>query len=322
MFMRLKQRRRVVFGVIAALVVAALLQATNTNPAVSQTLSLTAYEVPDDPGTDPDAAVWDRVASVKVPLTAQAGTYPAGGSVQTVRAQAVHHNGRIFIRVNWPDATLDDSTTRAEDFSDAVALEFPASGTSTVPSICMGQADAAVNIWHWRADSNAGLQDPNKVYVNSLVDGYPYTDNLFYTAREAGNPFANPELSPVQSLHSRAFGELTALNVQDVQGFGKHTADGWAVVFSRDFETLNAGHAAFAASTRMDMAFAVWDGDKEERNGRKSVSQFVTLGIAAAPAFDDEGSSTGILALAGVLVLGVTAIGAGLAAYGYREGRR
>ena len=149
-----------------------------------------------------------------------------------------------------------------------------------------------------------------------------YTDSLFYTARESGNPFANPELSPVQSLHSRAFGELTALNVQDVAGFGKHTSDGWAVVFSRDFETANAGHAAFAASTRMDMAFAVWDGDQDERNGRKSVSQFVTLGIGAAPAFEDGGSNAGVLALAGVLVLGVTAIGVGLAAYGYREGRR
>ena len=321
MFGTLRKKRRAFMGLTAALVVGALLQVTNTNPAVSQTQHVTAYEAPEDPGLDPDSAVWDHIGSIQIPLTAQAGAYSAGGSVQTVRVEAVHYGGRLYVRVAWDDPTTDASSTKVEDFSDAVALEFPASGVSTVPSICMGQADAAVNIWHWRADSDAGLKNPTDVYASALVDGYPYEDKLFFTAREAGNPFANPALGAVQTLSARAFGELSSLANQDVQGSGKHDGTGWAVVFVREFETANPGHAAFAASTRTDMALAVWDGSKDERNGMKAVSQFVTLNIGAAPAYEEGGFNRTAVLFAVGLFAGVAAIGVGLATYGYREGR-
>ncbi|MGE0600517.1 MAG: ethylbenzene dehydrogenase-related protein [Dehalococcoidia bacterium] len=311
--------RRVALGIVAALIIGGALQVTNTNPAVSQSQFLNAYESPDDPGLEPDAAVWSKVAGIRVPLSAQAGTYPAGGSVQEVKLQAVHHNDRLFVRVEWVDATQDDATVRVQDFSDAVALEFPAGGKSSVPSICMGQADAAVNIWHWRADSNAGVQDPADFYTSASVDGYPFKSDLFYTARAAGNPFANPEVGAVQSLSARAFGQLAALDVQDVNGFGVHEGDHWAVVFSRDFNTANTGHAAFAASTTTDMAVAVWDGSKGERNGQKAISQFVRLNIGAAPAFESGGTNTTAILIAVGLFIGVTGVGVGFAAYGYRE---
>ena len=319
MLHRLANHRRAVVVLVAALAVGGLLQLTNTNPAVSQSQYINAYEVSESPGMDPDAGVWSKIGSVSIPLTAQAGQYIAGGSVTAVKAQAVHHEGRLYVRVSWSDSTKDEATLRAQDFSDAVALEFPASGETAVPAICMGQADAAVNIWHWRADSNAGLKDPNQVYTSAQIDGYPYTNSLFYTAREAENPFANPDLGAVQSLYSRAFGELTTLANQDVQGMGKHTADGWSVVFARDFASINPGHASFAASTTVDMAFAVWDGDKDERNGRKAVSQLVTMNIGAADAFEDGGSNLSIMLIAGALLLVVAGLGAGLAVYGYRE---
>ncbi|MBK6560849.1 ethylbenzene dehydrogenase-related protein [Candidatus Amarobacter glycogenicus] len=289
MLHRLANHRRAVVVLVAALAVGGLLQLTNTNPAVSQSQYINAYEVSKPAWTPMPGSGENRQR--QHPLTAQAGQYIAGGSVTAVKAQAVHPMKAGFTSASWSDSTKDEATLRAQDFSDAVALEFPASGETAVPAICMGQADAAVNIWHWRADSNAGLKDPNQVYTSAQIDGYPYTDSLFYTAREAGNPFANPDLGAVQSLYSRAFGELTTLANQDVQGMGKHTADGWSVVFARDFASINPGHASFAASTTVDMAFAVWDGDKDERNGRKAVSQLVTMNIGAADAFEDGGSN-------------------------------
>jgi len=314
----LNWRSLVVLG--AALALGAVLQFTDTNPAVSQVLTLNAYASPEDPGLDPSSSVWGRVSGVNVPLTAQTGAYAAGGgSVQTVNVKAVHYNGKMFFRVAWSDGTADESTTRVEDFADAVAIEFPAKSASTVPSICMGQADAGVNIWHWRADSNAGLKNPVEVYQNSSVDGYPSLETLFFTAREAGNPFANPDLGPVQSLISRTFGELTAAATQDVSGFGARTNDGWAVVFSRPFESANASYAEFGPSTKTDMALAVWDGSHDERNGRKSVSQFVSLRVGDAPAFEGGEDHTWTIIGAAVLLFGVTAIGGGLVLYGYRE---
>lgn len=315
----IRRHRKLTAGLAAAFAVAALLQATNTNPAVSQTLSLTAYEAPDDPGIDPEAAIWKDATGVNIPLTAQAGSYVAGGSVQTVRAQALHYNSQLYIRVSWPDSTDDSNTTKVENFADAVALEFPQSATAAVPSICMGQADSAVNIWQWRADSNAGVKDPNVYYANALVDTYPYTDDTFYTARAANNPFAHTERGPVQSLYSKAFGELQTLDFQEVQGQGKRTADGWAVVFQRTFDTGRPGHALFAASTQMDMAFAVWDGSQDERNGKKAVSQFVTLGISGAPVATGGGDNTRTILFAVGLGVGLVIIGGGLAVYGYRE---
>ncbi len=321
MLSRLWQHRKVLIGLAAALAAGAVLQFTNTNPAVSQTLALSAAEVQDDPGIDPDSQVWNSVASVNLPLTAQTGTYISGGSVTTIRTQVVHHTGRLYIRVTWPDTTEDDTSTRAEDFADAVAIEFPASGTATIPAICMGQADSAVNIWHWRADSNAGLRDPKDVYRNTLVDGYPSTENLFYTAREAGNPFANPDQGAVQSLYSVAFGELTTLNFQDVTGFGRHTADGWTVVFTREFDTTHPGHAVFGTGKKLDMAFAIWDGNNDERNGRKAVSQLVTLNIAGGPAAKDTGGAIDNLAVAIGLLFAVSVLAVAGAGWAYRYDR-
>ena len=315
-------QKRSLAGLAGALAFGALLQFTDTNPAVSQTLTLHALESPEDPGLDASSPVWSRISGVNVPLTAQAATYPTGGgTVQTVNLRAVHYGERMYFRVSWADGTADESTTKVEDFADAVALEFPAKAAATVPSICMGQADAGVNIWHWRADSNAGLKDPVDVYANTSVDGYPFMDSLFYTAREAGNPFANPDLGPVQSLISRTFGELTAAGTQDVSGLGQRTADGWAVVFSRPFTSASTAYAEFAPSTQTDMAVAVWDGANDERNGRKSVSQFITLKVGGAPAYESESSNTLLILGAAGLLAGVTALGAGFAIYGYREGK-
>jgi complex iron-sulfur molybdoenzyme family reductase subunit gamma len=323
MVLELVKRRRIVLGVVAVLALAGVLQFTNTNPAVSQTLYLTAYESHSDPGLDPSAGAWNDAAAVRVPLTAQRGSYAAGGgSVQTVSAKALHYNDTLYLRVEWKDATQDAATTKVEDFSDAVALEFPAKTASTVPSVCMGQADAGVNIWHWRADSDAGLRDPVEIYAGASIDMYPSTDTLFYTAREAGNPYANPDLGAVQTLVSRAFGELTTSTVQDVQGKGAWANDTWAVVFARPYTSEGPEHAGFGAGSRTDVAFAVWDGSQDERNGMKSASQFITLSIAGAKVPGGGGFSSTAAILAALMLVGFTGLGIGLGVYGYREGKR
>ncbi|MBA4181651.1 MAG: hypothetical protein C0506_13765 [Anaerolinea sp.] len=306
----------VTLGVLAA---AGLLQFADANPAVSQTLFVTAYEAPDDPGLDPTSGVWKDAPAVRVPLSAQLGSYAAGGgSVATVSAQALHYKEKLYLRVQWADPTVDENTTKVEDFSDAVALEFPARSASSVPAICMGQADAGVNIWHWRADSQKGLTDPVNIYVGALVDQDVKKDTLFYTARDAGNPFANPELGPVQTLISRTFGTLSPANVQDVAGKGVRAGDGWAVVFSRAYRGSDFDQAAFAAGTKTDMAVAVWNGSEDDRNGRKSVSQFVTLQIAATEVPGGGGNGM-VFGLAVLSLLGLSAIGVGLAVYGMKE---
>lgn len=303
---------------LGVLVAAGLLQFADANPAVSQTLFVTAYEAGEDPGLDPTDGIWKSAPVVRVPLSAQLGSYAAGGgSIATVGAQALHYNSKLYLRVQWADPTVDESTTKVEDFSDAVALEFPARSASSVPAICMGQANAGVNIWHWRADSQKGLTDPVNIYVGALVDQDVKKDTLFYTARDAGNPFANPELGPVQTLISRTFGTLSPANVQDVAGKGARVGDGWAVVFTRAYGGTDFDQAEFSAGMTTDMAIAVWNGSEDDRNGRKAVSQFVTLKISGAVA--EEGGHGLVVALAVISLVGLTALGIGLAAYGMKE---
>lgn len=276
----LSGRGRKVAGAGAILLLAGFLQFAGVNPAASQSPELTAFAADADPGLDPTSDAWDNARAIEIPLTAQAGMYFAGGSVRTVSARALHYNGRLFVRTEWTDKTADEDSTRVQDFSDAVAVEFPAKSATSVPSICMGQADGGVNIWQWRADSEKGINAPAEVYTNALVDGYPSDDAAFYTARAAGNPIAAGEIGPVQTLVARLFGTLSPAAAQDVQGKGVHKDNKWAVVFSRDFEAADAEQAIFAVDSATDIAFAVWDGSNDERNGRKSVSGFVKLAVS------------------------------------------
>lgn len=315
---RLATRRRMTVGFIALAMLAALvLQMANVNPAVSQTAMLTAYQADRDPGLDPDSSVWKQSVRAQVPLTAQGASYAAGGgSIAMVTARALHYNGTLYMKVEWDDTTMDDSTGRVEDFADAVALEFPAQSAATVPAVCMGQADAGVNIWQWRADYQAGVPDILVSHPNALVDDYPSDEDVFFTARAAGNPMSQP--GAVQDLVSRAFRTIDAAPSQEVQGHGVHRDGKWSVVFARAFEGVDQSRASFTTSTRTDMAFAVWDGSKDERNGQKSVSTFVRLSISGA-AFPDSDRSNAPLWWALGLLLGITALAVGIGWYGYKE---
>ena len=319
---RALSRPRILAVTIAVLVAAAALQFFGANPAASQTISLQAYESPADPGLDPTSSVWDGAIPVQVPLSAQGASYPTGGgSIPTISAKALHFKSKLYLRVEWADATKDESTTRVQDFADSVAIEFPAqSSKAAVPALCMGQADAGVNIWQWRADSQAGLKDPVQVYAGASIDtGWTKADSLFFTARAAGNPFAQPDRGPVQTLVSRAFGTLTPSADQDVAGEGVYTDGKWAVVFVRQYAGKNPEQATFADSTETDMAFAVWNGSEGDRNGRKSVSTFVILSVANAALPGSKTTNTTAIVWAGVLLVGILGIGVGLAAIGYKQ---
>lgn len=308
--------------VTAVVAVAAAIQWANVQPAETQNLTLFAYAVEKDPGLDPTNGVWDRAQPVQVPLTGQAATYAAGGgSVPVLTARALHNNGTLYLRLEWDDATEDVSSYRPEEFADAAAIEFPAQAATTIPSFCMGQPSAGVNIWHWRADSEQVLALPPEQYPSAVVDWYPSTEDLFFTARAAGNPYAL-NLSPVQELVAQAFGTLTPAAEQLVQGHGVYANGKWLVVFARPFDTADPELAKFAAGTKTDVAFAVWDGAKGERDGMKSVSQFITLSISGAslPGGGPERWPWVVAALA--LFIGLTAVGLALGWYGYRDARR
>ncbi|MGZ5298409.1 MAG: ethylbenzene dehydrogenase-related protein [Actinomycetota bacterium] len=273
------QGRRI--GVLALMVLAALaLRVANANPAQSQSTTLQAWRVDRDPTLSPSADVWSDILPISVPLTAQQGVYPlGGGSVATVQVKAIHHEDRLYLRVEWADRSHDVSTNHVTSFADAVAVEFPSVAASTVPAVCMGQADGGVNIWQWRADRQANLSASSSG-DRPVVDYYPSRDDLWFPAREAGNPYASVAGNPVQTLAAQSFGTIGPTPEQPVVGQASYEGGHWSVVFSRAFASPGADQPAFAVNEETDIAFAVWDGNNGDRDGQKQVSQFVRMSFS------------------------------------------
>src|SRR3990170_2330051 len=272
--------------------------------ASSQGLTVVAPYVEQDlPIGDPDSPLWQQSTALDIPLSAQNVTLPKilETSVRTVSARALHDGSRIALLVEWADGTKNDTTVRAEDFRDAMAVQFPlAEGP---PFFCMGQAGGNVNIWHWKADWEAELTaraDVDSVYPNMYVDQYPftsadepvsaspadYTDPNYLPAMASGNLLAAPtRASSVEDLVAGGFGTLTAepLAGQNVDGFGEWSGGTWRVIFSRDLRSAETEDVKFTAGKLYSVAFAAWDGANGERNGQKSTSQWVSLQLAPPP---------------------------------------
>jgi complex iron-sulfur molybdoenzyme family reductase subunit gamma len=295
-------------GAFALMVLAAVaLRMADANPARSQATTLRAWRVDGANSLNPVADVWSDIPPIAVPLTAQQGVYPTGGgSVPALQAKAIHIGDRLFVRLEWVDDSQDITTNHIVDFSDAVAVEFPSKAASTVPAVCMGQADAGVNIWQWRADRQPDLSGSGPG-DQPVVDYYPSEGDLWFPAKQAGNPYAANAGNPVQNLVARSFGTIGPADTQPVTGHAIYEDGSWSVVFSRSFVSPGADQPAFAADQRTDVAFAVWNGRNSDRNGQKQVSQFVRMVFARTgpPSQDFAWLPT---ALAFVLVIWILAL--------------
>jgi DMSO reductase family type II enzyme heme b subunit len=84
--------------------------------------------------------------------------------------------------------------------------------------------------------------------------------------------------SAVSDLLALKVTTTTAKATQNVQGRGVWDNGTWHVVFKRALQATNAKEdVAFGHGARKLMAFAVWAGDKGDRGGRKSISDWVQL---------------------------------------------
>ena len=267
---------------------AAALTATGTRLAASQGTVITAMHTDRAiPVKDPWSDFWNDVPKVDVALSAQQITPPMGGHRWTLTARAVQDGQKLYIELEWPDSTADRSVGAQQLFTDAAAVQFPSVASQQVPAFCMGDPTASVNIWQWRAawqaDVNRGFQGGVKhEFPNTEVDWYPFhKDPVFYPGRYVDNPFsATRRTSPVDNLVAGGFGTLTPDPTPVVQGWGAWRDGRWRVVFARPLHVGREGNVELASDDRTDVAFAVWDGSAQERDGMKSVGNFVALDLS------------------------------------------
>jgi complex iron-sulfur molybdoenzyme family reductase subunit gamma len=313
---RLLKRGPLTVAGLAGMAVAAavVFNALDIQLAASQTATLQSYPALEAPGMDPMAAAWDDAAPLQVPVTSSVAGIAPGAPSATLRA--INTQDRVFIRLDWEDESRNDRLTTLTDFTDSAALEFPAAGGVSTPSICMGQADSAVNIWHWKAVLQGdGLAAWDVTHPRDSVDANPFDDTgepeLAFPARFVGNPVSGATGRAVLDLTAQAFGTLSPTTSQLVNGNGVWQDGRWYVVFERELSVSAPDEVALKGGGLTDMAVAIWDGSQGDRDGQKAVSQFVKLSIPSkmtAPGGVSGGDLFLMLGVPGLMVIAAGAV--------------
>jgi mono/diheme cytochrome c family protein len=225
---------------------------------------------------DPADPSWEGMDPTRITLNP---LWPEKDTIYAVAVRAVHDGKRLALLCTWKDPAADGAPVRVQDFQDAVALQFSMSGNS--PFLGMGDASNPVNIWQWKAgwqqEADGHRQDMVEQYPSMHVDTYFRTS--YRTAADAGNEIAILHRSPVEDATARGFGTLKSqpASGQNVSGKGIWRDGSWSVIFLRDLKSKEADDVKLAVGKPVPVAFAVWDGQNRDRNGRKVVSNWHKL---------------------------------------------
>jgi DMSO reductase family type II enzyme heme b subunit len=213
-------------------------------------------------------------------------------TTREVQVRAISDGSRVAFRIDWVDPTRDDRPGPAR-FSDAVAVQLPSRIETNVPAPQMGEAGRPVEISYWRASWQAvadGRGDTIRdLYPTASVDHYPFEAAAldkdakakaemalrYAPARALGNTMAGPRTNPVQDLLAEGPGSLSPAGETRSTGKGERTTTGWSVTIVRPLP------AGLTPTVRSQVAFAVWEGSKDEAGARKMRTGWIPLALRA-----------------------------------------
>jgi DMSO reductase family type II enzyme heme b subunit len=244
-------------------------QKAPTPPVTSVVLTTTA-NLP----ADPNDAAWQAVPEYAAKLIPQDLVEPRQlkPSTTEVRVRALQNGTDVALRLEWNDSTQNNTPGPAK-FSDGCAVQFPAKADPSVPAPQMGEPGKPVEITFWTANWQAivdGRPDEiNALYPNASIDGYPFKATTlakdaqqevatrYNPARALGNHRGGPRTVPVEDYIAEGPGTISPNKAAASKGNGKRTANGWAVVITRQLPESR------------QVAFAVWEGAQDEVGARK-----------------------------------------------------
>lgn len=227
---------------------------------------------------DPMDAYWESIDPVRVPLNP---LWPEPNQVYAVAVSAVTDGRKLAVLLQWRDELPQNAAIRVQDFQDAAALQF--SLTGRYGFLGMGDKDNPVNLWQWKAgwqmEANGDISEMRDTYQAMHVDTWFQPDRRFSTATSAGNVLSQPHKSPIEDANARGFGSFTSqpMSQQNVSGKGLWNAGFWNVLFIRNLKSKDADDVKFVAGKPVPVAFAIWNGEQRDRNGRKMVSNWYQL---------------------------------------------
>jgi hypothetical protein len=235
--------------------------------------------------SSPNDTAWTEIPETTYTLQAQIITAPVGGgSVAKVSVRATHDGEQVAFRLQWSDPSADRGVG-VNTFRDAAAIGFPVGRPEVTPSPFMGDDEHPVVIWQWAADFDADAEGKSR-----FGERYPHSEgvwifpqDLSVRSKVRGWRGADPVIEYV----ARGFGTLTPRIEASVEGSSSYEQGLWSVVLRRNLVTATPEDPAFVPGETTSLILAIWDGAKEEVNGRKSVT------YAWIPAdFDGIGSTT------------------------------
>lgn len=251
-------------------------------PAVMEEKAASALEVPFidekiDLAGGISAQIWEKLPAEKVELMYQVMVlpWPQKGLISPITVKAFHNKKDIYFYISWTDAT-EDYILAGNRFSDACAIMFPL-GEKTGPkssTLLMGFMGKAA-IWHWKASMD------REFWLKDVPEDKAYAD-FYYPFEEEETLTVSKDIpqSAVRDLLSIRIGTITPKEQQRVGGKGVWNSGAWEVVMRRSLDRADAElDAAFPAGKKQYCAFAVWNGSKGDRGGKKSISDWVELRI-------------------------------------------
>ena len=221
------------------------------------------------PTVSADAA-WASAPRAELDLMGQIIIPPhGGGSVGKLSVRGLHNGQWLALHLEWADATVNRQVG-VNRFRDAVAVAFPMRQSDPLPSPFMGDEHNPVDVWQWTADFDANAKGGGE-----FAESYPHTDGVWYFPHDYDvqrRVTAWRGSTPVIDYVAHGFGSLARKSTQNVRGLGRHQKGRWQVVLVRQLSTGNSEDILFRAGEVTHAVFAVWDGEKGEVNGKKSIT--------------------------------------------------
>lgn len=234
-------------------------------------------------------SVWQGALEESIAMMGQPmiNPKPKGTHTPQIRVTAVHDGKWAAFRLRWKDEEVSESK-KLGTYSDAVAIQFPVLNPEQPPAIMMGHTGSPVHIFHWRyqyqEDARAGMPDIQEIYPNMTVDMYPADfkvkgnfnpasskdKDAFLGGRAANNPQSQPKIRGVDELIAEGFGSSTTMNEVQARALGAWKNGEWTVYILRPLSYASA--SSLTVGGKSHVAFAVWQGGKEEIGGLKSLT--------------------------------------------------